>query len=121
MNGCEFWLLAASNVFSAFGLLYVAIPVALLLVAAWLVSRWSGSCFWPLVFGAVAVIIAVAVVACVSARSPDGLVDRNLPVAVNAAACVGAVSGVTACAGLRAVTHALAGGRSEAVRGGPVP
>jgi hypothetical protein len=121
MIGCESCLLAASTVLSAFGLIYLAMPLTVLLVAARLVSWRSRGWFGPLVCGGVTAIAAVTVVAYVSGRSPNDLLDRNLALAVNAAACVGAAFGVGVCAGLRAAAYGFAGRRSRIDNTGAAP
>ena len=105
--------LAASRAFSPFGLVYVAIPVIVLLVAAGLASRQSGRPFWPIVCGAASAIVAVVLVVFISAQHPNGVLDRNLAVAADSAACLGAVLGAVAFRGLRRAGLAIGAHSAE--------
>ena len=93
--------LGASTAFSFWGLLYVAIPVVVLLFAAWLVSRGKAHPLWPIVCGAMGGSVGIVLMAYISDQHPNGLLDRNLALSVNLSACLGAVTGVAALAALR--------------------
>ena len=110
------WLFAASTVFSLFGLVYVAIPVVVLVVGAWLVSRRSGRPFWAIVSAATAAVVGLFVMAWISGERREVLTDEQLAVAANAAACLGAAFGVAAFAGFRAAARAIAGRRTTRSR-----
>ena len=127
MNGNEPWSFAASTAFSLFGLLYVAIPVIVLLGAAWFAARTSRHLFWAIVCGGTAAVVglfsAIAGLATVAGLSGEGplFIDRYLPVAANLGACLGAAVGVAAFAGVRAATYALRRRGSGASNPGPTP
>jgi uncharacterized membrane protein YeaQ/YmgE (transglycosylase-associated protein family) len=99
--------LGASTAFSIWGLLYVAIPVLVLLFAAWFVSRGKVHSLWPIVCGAIGASVGIVLMASMSDQHPNGLLDRNLALSVNLSACLGAVLGVAALAAWRAAVSAI--------------
>ena len=128
MNGNDYWPFAASTVFSAFGLFYVAVPVFVLLVAAWFASWRSGRLVWAIVCGATAAVLGLfaaipglATVACLLGERPQVLIDRHLALAANVGACLGVGVGVAAFAGVRAVARALSRRRFRTANSRPTP
>ena len=113
MTGSLCTPLAASNAFSLLGLAYVAIPVIVLLASATFCSRRSRRPFGPIVFGAATAIVAMVLVGFISAKHPNGVLDRNLAAAANLAACIGALLGVAGFCGLRRAGLAIRKHRSD--------
>ena len=128
MNGNESWPFAASTAFSLFGLLYVAIPVIVLLVAARFAARTSRQLFWAIVCGATAAVLGLfaavstlAAAAHLSGEFAQVLIDRHLAFAANVGACLGSAVGVAAFVAVRAAIHALARRRSRTSPPRPTP
>lgn len=87
-------LLAASSVFSWFGLLYFGTPIAILLISAKCLSTDACRPFWLLVAGCVAAIAALVLVIALADYSARGLTDDQLAWLANGAVCLGVVVGV---------------------------
>jgi len=84
-------LIAASTVFSWFGLLYLSIPVVVLLTATMYFRTSFCRAFWLFVSGGVAASVTMWCLVFVFAPK---LTDDELPLVVNASASIGAIVGV---------------------------
>ena len=90
-------LIAASSVFSWFGVMYFGIPIFVLLTSAISLSTPECRAFHLLLTGVAFAIMSIFVVAAYSDRQSVRLRDDELVILANVAVCIASVVGVVCC------------------------